>query len=339
MLRLVMGMRRGLRAAANLVLLCSAVVCLGPACAEPERGDQIFRVGLLTLGFIQEGGWSHSAYQGLERVGREAGTEIAHQVVLTDQDGEAAFRNFGARGFDLVFGHGSELEDAAKKVGMEYPETIFIITGGSAVRPNLAPMGFALEQATYVLGFVGGAISRRARIGAVGGEDLPSVAKTFFSFEEGARGARPRIKMSLSYTGSSTDTEAVREATLAQIEAGADVLIHNTGQAASGFFQAIGESQGVLAFGTSQNQNDLAPQAVLASAIIDLPLAISMVAREVRSGQFWARPIRFGLREGVIKIEWNQALSSRVPEKVKREADALLELIKTGAQEVPRPGF
>jgi basic membrane lipoprotein Med (substrate-binding protein (PBP1-ABC) superfamily) len=147
------------------------------------------------------------------------------------------------------------------------------------------------------------------------------------------------VRVSISYTGSWTDVSAAREATLAPIAEGVDVLIHNLNEAAHGFFQAVRESEGVLAFGANRNQNALAPENVLASATIDIPQALLLVAREVESGRFQPRSIRFGLRDGVIKIEWNEGLLSRVPADVKREADALVTRIEEGTLEVPRAGF
>ena len=315
-----------------------ALVCL--ACERSQdTQSEAFQVGLLTPGSIRDAGWNQSAYEGLVRVREELGAEIAHQVTATPQQFEEGFRDLAARGFELVFGHGFEFQDAAAKVGREYPDTVFITTSGATVRPNVSPIVFELEQATYVLGYVGASISRRARLAAVGGVKVPSVASTFMAFEAGARAARPTVRVSVSYIGSWTDVSAAREATLAPIAEGVDVLIHNLNEAAHGFFQAVRESEGVLAFGANRNQNALAPENVLASATIDIPQALLLVAREVESGRFQPRSIRFGLRDGVIKIEWNEGLLSRVPADVKREADALVTRIEEGTLEVPRAGF
>ncbi len=315
-----------------------ALVCL--ACERSQDAQpEAFQVGLLTPGSIRDAGWNQSAYEGLVRLREELGAEIAHQVTRTPQQFEEGCRDLAARGFELVFGHGFEFQDAAAKVGSEYPDTVFITTSGSTVRPNVSPIVFELEQATYVLGYVGASISRRARLAAVGGVKVPSVASTFMAFEAGARAARSTVRVSVSYIGSWTDVSAAREATLAPIAEGVDVLIHNLNEAAHGFFQAVRESEGVLAFGVNRNQNALAPENVLASATIDIPQALLLVAREVESDSFEPRSIRFGLRDGVIKIEWNEGLLARVPADVKRQADALVTRIEEGTLEVPRAGF
>ncbi len=323
----------------GFLCLLLAFVCLACGGPQEEGRADAFRVGLLTPGSVRDAGWNQSAYEGLERVREELGAETAHQMTRTPQQFDEGFRDFAAREFDLVFGHGFEFQDAAAKVGSEYPDTIFITTSGSTLRRNVAPIVFELEQATYVLGHVGASISRRARLAAVGGIEVPSVASTFLAFEAGAKAARPEVRVSVSYIGSWTDVSAAREATLASIAEGADVLIHNLNEAARGFFQAVKESNGVLAFGTNRNQNGLAPERVLASATIDIPRALLLVAREVQAREFEPRSIRFGLRDGVIKLEWNQALRSALPENLQREAEALVARIESGALEVPRAGF
>jgi basic membrane lipoprotein Med (substrate-binding protein (PBP1-ABC) superfamily) len=330
-------MLRAVSTQALAVALGVALVCLG--CGQGGSGSAAFRVGLLTPGSVRDGGWNQSAYEGLERIRVELRAEVAHQETRTPQDFEEGFRDFASRGFDLVFGHGFEFQDAAAKVAAEAPETVFVTTSGSTVRENLAPIVFELEQATYALGFLAARLARNGRVGMVGGVKVPSVASTFQAFAAGAQAVRPEVQVSTSYIGSWTDVAAAREATLAQIAQGADLLIHNANEAARGFFQAVAESPGVRAFGTNRNQNALAPRAVLASATIDVPLALVRVARDVQAGEFRAAPLRFGLADGVIRIEWNDALAAEIPAAERAAVDALVARIESGEVVVPRGDF
>lgn len=319
-------------------LLCAlaALACGEPA---PPVADDVFRVALLTPGSIRDRGWNQSAYEGLERIREELAAEVAHQQTSTPQDFEAGFRAFAARGYDLVFGHGFEFQDAAASVGGEYPDTVFITTSGSTIRDNVAPIVFELEQATYVLGFVGALRSKTGRVGAVGGVEIPSVASTFHAFAAGARRADADVRVSISYIGSWTDVSAAREATLAQISQGADVLIHNANEAAPGFFQAVRESPDVLAFGANKNQNQLAPDHVLASATLHVPQAMLLVAREVQEKRFEPRSLRFGLASGVVGIDWNERLAAALPGDLRARADRLAGEIEAGRLQVPRLDF
>jgi basic membrane lipoprotein Med (substrate-binding protein (PBP1-ABC) superfamily) len=305
----------------------------------PAQGAATFKVALLTPGSIRDGGWNQSAYEGLQRIQTALGAEIAHQETKTPQDFESGFRDFAARGFNLVFGHGFEFQDAAAKVASDYPKTVFVTTSGSTVRPNLAPIVFELEDATFLLGFAGARLSKTGKLGALGGVKIPSVESTFTAFEAGAKRARPDAEVTISYIGGWTDTAAAREATLAQIAAGADVLIHNANEAAAGFFQAVSDSPGVWAFGSNKNQNDAAPGRVLASATLDVPRALLLVATEVKNGEFQAHPMRFGLGSDVIRVEWNDGLRAQIPDELRAELDRLAIEIASGALQVPRGNF
>ena len=61
-------------------------------------------------------------------------------------------------GSDLIFGHGYEYQDAAIAVAADYPEIVFITSAGAsgAIRENVSPIVFRLEQATYLLGMIAG---------------------------------------------------------------------------------------------------------------------------------------------------------------------------------------
>jgi len=318
-----------------------SLLVLGTGCGDSGAPTQAagFRVALLTPGSIRDGGWNQSAYEGLERIRDELGAEIAHQEAKTPQDFESGFRDFAARGFTLVFGHGFEFQDAAALVSKEYPNTIFITTSGSTIRANVAPIVFELEEATFVLGFLGARMSPSSRVGAVGGVQIPSVASTFTAFEAGAKRGREHAQVTISYIGSWTDVSAAREATLAQIASGVDVLIHNANEAAAGFFQAVNESPQVWAFGSNKNQNDRAPERVLASATLDVPRALLLVAQDVKSGTFSARAMRFGLRSGVVKIEWNAKLRDVIPADVWSDVEKLESEVASGTVSVPRGSF
>ena len=44
-----------------------------------EPAAKPFRVGLLTPGSVNDGGWNAIAYEGLQRIHNELGAEVSHQ--------------------------------------------------------------------------------------------------------------------------------------------------------------------------------------------------------------------------------------------------------------------
>jgi len=313
------------------------------ACSGSSQDAAAFRVALLTPGSIADGGWNAGAYAGLEAIRDQLGADVRHVETRTPAEFEEGFRDFAQRGFALVFGHGFEYQDAAAKVGSEFPGTIFITTSGDTLRPNVAPMVFELEQATYLAGFLGARMSQTGKLGLVGGIDLPSIRSTFVAFRAGALAARPEISVREVFIGNFDDTAAAREAALALLEEGADVLLHQANDAGRGVFRAVSDRAAagarVFAFGTNRDQNAMAPDVVLASATLDIPAAFVEVARRVRDGAFTAAPLRLGMRDGIVAFVVNPALRERIPASVQAELADLERRIRAGEIQVPRGAF
>ena len=110
----------------------AALLAAGCASApEPTADDGVFRVALLHPGPISDGGWNASAFEGLERIEKELGAKISHVQTSTPSDFEDGFRDYARQGFDLVFGHGFEFQDAAIATGEAFPDTHFVVSSGS----------------------------------------------------------------------------------------------------------------------------------------------------------------------------------------------------------------
>src|SRR5574338_40016 len=329
-----------LRRAAPLLALLAAVAL---ACGSKAPGESDFAVALLTPGSVSDGGWNQGAYEGLKRIERELGARVSHVETKTPAEFEEGFRDYASRGYDLVFGHGFEYQEAAARVAAEFPKTIFVTTSGDTVRPNVAPMVFELEQATYLCGLLAGRMSKSGVAGMIGGIDLPSIRSTFLAFRAGFDRARPDGRVRDVFLGNFDDTAAAREAALALLEEGADFLIHQANDAGRGVFQAVSErartGAAVYAFGTNRDQTAMAPDVVIASATLDLPGAFVEVARRVRDGRFQAVPVHLGMKEGVVAFVWNPALEGRVPGPVRAELRDAEARIRSGELVVPRGEF
>src|SRR5437667_1167088 len=318
-----------------VILCCLAIV----ACEQPAKSPSPhLKVGLLTPGSVNDHGWNAIAYEGLLRIQKEFGAEISHQETKTPAEFEEGLRSYGAKGFDLAFGHGFEFQDAALKAGAQYPKTVFITTSGSSVAKNVSPMVFQLEQATYLLGIVAARESKTGRAGVVGGIKLPSIESTFIAFRAGAQSVNPKFEVKEVYTGNFDDLGAARLATLSLINAGCDFIFHQANEAGRGVFQACSE-RNVRCFGSNKNQNELAPNVILASAVLDMPTAFVYVARIVRDRQFQPHVYWLGMKEGIVSLVWNDRLKSSVAPSTVADVDRVEKQIRSGALQVPRGKF
>jgi basic membrane protein A len=296
-----------------------------------------FKVALLTPGPISDAGWNAGAYEGLKAIQQQLGATVSHVQVKSPSEFEEQFRAYASEGYALCFGHGFEFQDAAARVAREYPKTVFVTTSGSRTAPNLAPIVFELEQAAYLCGLVAGRMSKTAKAGMVGGVELPSIKSTFLAFDAGLKAGNPGSKAIPVFTGSFEDVAGAKTATLALADQGADFIFQNADAAALGVFRAATE-RGIYAFGSNRDQNALAPS-IIASAVLDLPRAFVETARRVKEGRFDGKPLRYGLKSGVVSFVFNPALVGKVPAPVVDEVDQTRAKIEAGTLVVPRGSF
>lgn len=311
------------------VLLAALAVL---SCAR-STDSGAFRVALITPGSVADAAWNSGAYAGLNRIRDSLGVPISHIEARTPAEQEEALRTYATERYALVFGHGFEFQDAAERVAADHPHTVFVITSGQRVKGKVVPLIFRFSEATYLAGMVAGRLTRTGKIGFVGGIELPPVREGYEAWTAGARAMRPEVDSRVTYLNTFDDAVAGREAALALMQLGVDMLSHNADAAGIGVFQAAKEKPGVYVFGANADQRSLAPERVLGSAVIDLPRAFLAVAREVQGGSFTPRVETFGLESGIVRYDENRSLIDLYPadlqERLRQARDSIIAATRT----------
>lgn len=322
----------------RLAAVVSLAACGPRESKSPESDAQTppaLRVALLTPGPISDQAWNGGAYAGLQRIKDSLGANVSHIQTKTPAEFDENFRLYGEQGYALVFGHGFEYQDAAQRVAPDFPKTIYVTTSGNRTGANLAGLEFAFEDGAYLAGIVAGATSKTGTIGAIGGQEIPPVRRSFHAFEAGAKSVNPAVKVITSYIGNWDDATAGKEQALAQIGRGADIIFQNADAAGLGIFQAARETQSVRVFGANSDQNGVAPEVVLGSVVIDLPHAFLLVAREVKAGTFQPRVISLGMKTDVVRLVLNPRLRSTIPASAIAAVDSVTKRLVAGTFTAP----
>lgn len=327
---------RAAGACAALLLLAAALTGCGgePRNARSVPSQNSFKVALLTPGPVSDAGWNAAAFDGLQLIKRDLGADTAMVQTQSPADFEDAFRDFAQRGFTIIFAHGFEYTDTAIKVARLFPKTWFIVTSGSASSANVASITFRIEEGAYVEGVIAGGMTKSGVVGAIGGIQIPSIGITFDGFRRGFLTTRPGGRLLVSYTGSFDDVGAAKEAALAQISQGADLLVHNADAAGLGVFQAAVQSH-IYAFGVNRDQNSVAPDNVLASVLTHIPKAFLRVATEIRQNKFRPAMIEYGMKDGMVEVVYNPRLSDKIPPALMAKARQATQDIIDGKVIIP----
>lgn len=312
------------------------------ACHKPAQVAAFagLKVALVTPGSVADAAWNAGAYQGLQQIRDSLGAAVSNIEAHTPAEQEEALRSYAAQGYRIVFGHGYEFQQPAERVSRDYPNTIMVITSGQRLSGNVVPLIFRIHEATYLAGMLAGAMTRSGRIGFIGGMELPPIKLGYNGWLQGAKAVRPDVQSRITYLNTFDDAAAGKEAALAMIRAGVDQLHHNADAAALGVFSAARESPGVFVYGANGDQTSLAPERVVASAIVDLPRALLQVSREIQRGGFVPHVESFGLGSGVVRLSINPGLEKLWPAgldaRIRAASDSIVAgTLRVAGQETP----
>jgi len=328
------------------VVLLFTLACSDARNEDPLRGSEFsgFRVALLTSGPVSDAGWYGSAYEGIQLIEKTFGARISHQQTSTPAEFDEALRAYAVSGYRLIFAHGFEYQDAAIRVGEQFPEVTIIVSSGGRVSENVIPLIFELEKGSYIAGVVASRITKTGIVGMVGGVSTPPAEATFTGFEAGAKSVNPDVEVLVNWIGSWDDVAMAKEAAVTLIRRGVDVLIHNTDAASFGVFQAVREARDsgeeVWAMGMNRDQNDVVPEVILGSAVIRIPEAFLQLAKlwkeeKLPSGEAYYAGGQSGAADYVV----NPSLAGKYKPELMAEIDSIRLGIIDGLIAVPRIDF
>lgn len=189
---------------------------------------------------------------------------------------------------DVIFGDAFGNEEAARRAAKDFPEIAFVFGSGlGPVDPNFAVFDNWIHEPAYLAGMLAGGLTETNTIGVVGGFPVPEVNRLVNAFIAGAKEVNPDAKILVNFINSWFDPAAAKEAAIAQIDAGADILYAER----FGVIEAAAE-QGLFAIGNMSDQNELAPEFVVTSVSWNMDPTVDYVVSQVAAGSFTAQDLK-----------------------------------------------
>lgn len=271
--------------------------------AADEKDPKDVKVTLVLPGSANDKGWNQEAYDGLEKI-KDLGCETAYSENVQASDYETIFRGYADQGFNVVFGHGTEFEDAAEKVAEDYPDTIFCITSSDISQdPNVCSLQNLNNEQGFIAGVVAALATESKKVAAIGGMEIPSIQSYIMGFEQGVEYVDNGTEALTAYTGDFSDATKVKEQANAFIEQGADIVSQDADEAGLGLFEAIKDApDGVYAIGAVKDQYDECPGKVLTSATNQISDGMKVAIEDYIKEGLEAKCYKFGIKEGVIGL-------------------------------------
>ncbi len=293
---------------------------------------------------IVEEPWNTAVLQSIERVKKEKphGLNINWDISesVYPPDVERVLKEYAKTGkYGIIWAHSSSYTTINPGLFKKYPNILWILSGSGH-----EPLGgnvFTIDQfpnePAYLMGMIAGLMTKSNVIGAVAAYPYADVNVPVNGYIDGAKAVNPDVKVKMTYIESWFDPPKAKEAALAQIAAGADFIYAER----FGPFEACKE-KGIFGFGHFVDQNSIAPDVVLSSAIAiwdpTIKLLIDAWWNHVTLGFPYAAPMKdiiFGMEAGGSALAPFHGLADKVPADVKAKVEKAQSDIMAGKLKVP----
>lgn len=210
-----------------------------------------------------ENAWNSRLHEALKAANDEGVIEYVFSESVANTDYPRAMREYAEGGAKLIVGESYGVEPDARAVAKDYPDTAFLMgSSGGPDGDNFGVFGTWNHEAAYLAGMLAGTLSKSHVYGAVGGYPIPEVNRLINAFRLGVKETDPDAKFLVGFIGTWFDPPKAKEAGLAQIDAGADIL----------FGERIGtadaaKEKGILAVGSLLDYSARYPGTVFANAM------------------------------------------------------------------------
>jgi basic membrane protein A and related proteins len=283
---------------------------------KPGQGK---KAGLVTdVGGLNDRGFNHLSYLGLQRAGRELGVKTQVFQAKSTADYVPNLSTFARQGYDLTIGVGFTEAEAIATAAKSFPNSNFAIvdvdqTTEAGKPKNLLGLLFKEQETGYLVGYLAGLQEKRRPgpdvISSVGGQKQPPVDRFIAGYQAGAKAADPGIKTLNGYSQDFNDQAKCKQIALNQIEQGSGVVFAVAGGCGLGALDAAKEKH-LWGIGVDADQSFLGPH-ILTSAVKRVDTAVFDAIKLVVDGKFKGGNITFGLKDNGVGIG---KISPRVPQ-------------------------
>ncbi|BAY77052.1 basic membrane lipoprotein [Nostoc linckia NIES-25] len=279
-------------------------------------GGEGFKIAIALPGVITDKAWNQSGYEGVNLAKQKLGGDIAYVEQVAQADQTETLTDFARKGYSVVFAHGGQFDAAVEQVAPQFPNTFFVAVNGSIKGDNIAALRIDHLQGSYLCGIIGASLTKSNKLAYIAGQEFEATQQELRGFELGAKSVKPNIQISSTFTGDWNDVAKGKEATLALISTGADVIYQWLDNASAAVLQTASD-KGVYAFGNTQDQLDVAPKAVLTSAVKRLDIAIAYLAELAKQKQLKGQIYTIGLeRPDILSLgKFGAAVSEAIKQK------------------------
>lgn len=309
----------------NLAALFVAACCL----SSPTHAQKPppLKVGFVYVTPVTDAGWVHQHELGRLAVQSAFGDRVQTSYVENVPEGpdaERVIRDLAASGHKLIFTPSFGYMEPTLKVAKDFPDVKFESITGYKTAPNVAAANARYYEGRYLAGIAAGRMTKTHLAGYVAGMPIPEVLQGINAFTLGMRSVDPKAHVKVLWLNTWFDPGKERDAAMALMDEGADVLAFHT---ASTAVMAAAQERGKLAIAYHSDMRKVAPDAQLLAVTHQWGDYYKRRTQAVLDGTWKPTNTWGGVKEGMIRVGW---FGPKVPKAVQDEVLARQQDIAAG---------
>lgn len=306
-----------------------AITMAASAFAFPTHAQKSepLKVAVLHVAPVTDAGWTRQHEDARLAVQKAFGDRVSTTMVenvAEGPDAERVLRDLASTGHRLIFAPSFGYMEPTLKVARDFPQVKFESITGYKQAANVATANARYYEGRYLAGIAAGRMAASGVAGYVAGFPIPEVLQGLNAFTLGMRSVNPKAQVKVVWLNAWFDPGRERDAAMALMDQGADVLAFHT---ASTAVMAAAQERGKLAVAYHSDMRKVAPDAQVLAVTHQWADYYQRRTQAVLDGSWKSGNVWGGVKEGMIRVGW---FGKRVPQAVQDEVLARQQDIAAG---------
>ncbi len=331
---------------ALLIIASLLLAACQPAAAPPAEVKKALICQVTDVGGIDDKSFNETAWKGIVDAKEKYGVEGKFLESQQAADYEVNISAFVEEGCDLILSVGFLLADATDAAAQAYPDQKFAAIDIDWLQyPNLRGSGFAINEATFLNGYLAAGMTKTGTVGTYVGIAFPATIAFMDGYVLGVRhynevhgtdvkvlGWDIEAQTGLA-TGNFESTDDGRRMGETLMDEGADIIMPVAGPVGLGTLAVMAERGAGLLIGVDNDWSLANPDQadyVLANAMKNMDVFVLETSGMVVEDRFEAGNWIGTLENGGVGIQYGSAWVDKIPAELKAEIDELKARIIAG---------
>jgi len=308
----------------TLARLTTAALVLSGALAAAASAAEVKKIAILVPEQGTDFGWNQQGVDAAKAVAAKYGLEFLPAEGLGYGDVRPTLRELAAEGVSLMIAHASGYNTAAPEIAVETGVPVAIVDTPEGLKAGLvADYTLSGHEGAYLAGVMAAHMTRTGTLGIVVSGEPPSWNSQSAGFAQGAKAAKPDIKLIYAVIGPAAYSDAAggNRVTQSVIAAGADIIFGQGNGSSFGMIQAVETTKAVDGgqawfIDVIGDKSSLDKGFLLSSVLWDMVPVYSAMVEDLKADTFGTKHYAISLADGSVRLLQTKHIPAEIWSKV-----------------------